>query len=94
MVIEPKPGIYTLLLSCASNARIQVGRLGTMQLQRGFYVYLGSALGAGACVPGSPTTRSHPSDPTGTSTTYERTSRFIVFGLATMRGDVSTNGHG
>src|SRR5208337_146933 len=45
MVIEPKPGTYALILSCASNARIQVGRLGTMQLQRGYYVYLGSALG-------------------------------------------------
>jgi Uri superfamily endonuclease len=47
MVIEPKPGTYTLILSCANNARIQVGRLGTMQLQRGYYVYLGSALGPG-----------------------------------------------
>ncbi|MGD1103787.1 MAG: DUF123 domain-containing protein [Terriglobia bacterium] len=34
-------------LSCASNARIQIGRRGTMQLQRGYYVYLGSALGPG-----------------------------------------------
>ena len=47
MVIEPKPGTYALILSCASNARIQIGRLGTMQLQRGYYVYLGSALGPG-----------------------------------------------
>ena len=47
MVIEPKPGTYALILSCASNARIQVGRLGTMQLQCGYYVYLGSALGPG-----------------------------------------------
>jgi Uri superfamily endonuclease len=47
MVIEPKPGTYALILSCASNARIQAGRLGTMQLQRGYYVYLGSALGPG-----------------------------------------------
>ena len=47
MTIEPKPGTYALVLSCTSNARIQVGRLGTMQLQRGYYVYLGSALGPG-----------------------------------------------
>ena len=47
MVIQPKPGTYALILSCASNARIQVGRLGTMQLQPGYYVYLGSALGPG-----------------------------------------------
>jgi len=47
MVIEPKPGTYALIFSCASSARIRVGRLGTMQLQRGYYVYLGSALGPG-----------------------------------------------
>jgi Uri superfamily endonuclease len=47
MVIEPKAGTYALILSCATNARIQIGRLGTMQLQRGYYVYLGSALGPG-----------------------------------------------
>lgn len=47
MVIGPKPGTYALILSCASKARIQVGRLGIMQLQHGYYVYLGSALGPG-----------------------------------------------
>ena len=47
IIIEPKPGTYALVLSCRTNARIQVGRLGTMRLQRGYYVYLGSALGAG-----------------------------------------------
>ena len=47
MIIEPKPGTYALILSCASNARIQIGRLGVMHLQRGYYVYLGSALGPG-----------------------------------------------
>jgi Uri superfamily endonuclease len=47
MVVQPKPGTYALILSCTSEARIQVGCLGTMQLQRGYYVYLGSALGPG-----------------------------------------------
>jgi len=47
MVIEPKPGTYALVLSCTSNARIQVGRRGTMQLRCGYYVYVGSALGPG-----------------------------------------------
>ena len=47
MVIEPKPGTYALILSCATSTRIQIGRLGTVQLQRGYYVYLGSALGPG-----------------------------------------------
>jgi Uri superfamily endonuclease len=47
IVIEPKPGTYALILSCASNARLQIGRLGIIQLQCGYYVYVGSALGAG-----------------------------------------------
>ena len=47
MVIDSKPATYALILSCASNARIQIGRLGTIQLQCGYYVYLGSALGPG-----------------------------------------------
>ena len=47
MVIEPKPGTYALVLSCSADFDIQIGRLGTMRLQPGYYVYLGSALGPG-----------------------------------------------
>lgn len=47
MVIAPNPGTYALVLSCTSNIPIQVGRLGTMQLQHGYYVYVASALGPG-----------------------------------------------
>jgi Uri superfamily endonuclease len=47
VVVEPKPGTYALILSCGTNAPIQIGRLGTMQLQRGYYIYLGSALRPG-----------------------------------------------
>jgi Uri superfamily endonuclease len=47
MVIEPKPGTYALVLFCETNTRIQIGRLGMMQLQRGYYVYVGSALAPG-----------------------------------------------
>src|ERR1019366_9681075 len=47
MVLEPKPGTNALILSCASNARIRVGRLGTKRLQPGYYMYLGSAFGPG-----------------------------------------------
>jgi Uri superfamily endonuclease len=47
MVLEPKPGTYALILSCSTNIRVQIGRLGTMLLQPGYYVYLGSALGSG-----------------------------------------------
>ena len=81
MVIQPKPGTYALILSCKSNVRIEIGRLGTMRLQPGYYVYLGSALGPGGCVPGSPTIRSCPHDPTGTSTTCECIAGFIVSGF-------------
>jgi Uri superfamily endonuclease len=36
-----------MLLSSATDDVIRVGRLGDMQLQSGFYVYVGSALGSG-----------------------------------------------
>jgi Uri superfamily endonuclease len=39
------PGTYLLLLSLAEPARIQVGRLGLVDLPAGSYVYVGSALG-------------------------------------------------
>jgi Uri superfamily endonuclease len=41
------PGTYALVLSSASKATIQVGKLGTLYLQPGWYVYVGSALGTG-----------------------------------------------
>jgi Uri superfamily endonuclease len=46
--IEPgRPGTYVLVLSSRSTDLIQIGRLGALQLQSGFYVYAGSALGPG-----------------------------------------------
>ena len=48
MAIEQaRPGTYVLLLSSRSTDLIQIGRQGTLQLQSGFYVYVGSALGPG-----------------------------------------------
>lgn len=47
MVVESKPGTYALILFCASHTRIQIGHLGTIRLERGYYVYVGSALGPG-----------------------------------------------
>ena len=47
MGLEAKPGTYALILSCSANHRIHIGRLGTMRLEPGFYVYVGSALGPG-----------------------------------------------
>jgi len=41
------PGTYVLLLRCSRQRVIQVGRLGEMTLQPGYYAYVGSALGGG-----------------------------------------------
>lgn len=45
--LEARPGTYALLLSSATDARIRVGRFGTMCPQPGFYLYVGSAFGPG-----------------------------------------------
>ena len=45
--LPPEPGTYALVLSCTARRSIRVGQLGTMRLQPGFYVYVGSALGPG-----------------------------------------------
>ena len=42
-----RPGTYVLVLSSRSTDLIQIGRLGSLQLQSGFYIYVGSALGPG-----------------------------------------------
>jgi len=42
-----RPGTYVLVLSSRSTDLIQIGRLGALQFQSGFYVYVGSALGPG-----------------------------------------------
>jgi Uri superfamily endonuclease len=44
---QARPGTYVLVLSSRSTDLIQIGRLGALQLQSGFYVYVGSALGPG-----------------------------------------------
>ncbi len=45
--VPQNPGNYALLLSCNQNRPVQIGRLGTLQLQPGTYVYVGSAFGPG-----------------------------------------------
>lgn len=40
-------GTYALLLSSPGNRLVQVGQLGQLHVRRGFYVYIGSAFGAG-----------------------------------------------
>lgn len=45
--IPAQSGVYLLLLYLSGEARIEVGRLGRLRLQRGYYFYLGSAHGPG-----------------------------------------------
>jgi Uri superfamily endonuclease len=45
--IPSEPGTYILILEALSKRRIQVGVLGTLNLEPGFYAYVGSALGSG-----------------------------------------------
>lgn len=45
--IPAQSGVYLLLLNVSREARIEVGRLGRLRLQRGYYFYLGSAHGSG-----------------------------------------------
>lgn len=42
-----QPGTYVLLLHCAVRKTIQVGRLGSLKTQPGYYLYIGSAFGSG-----------------------------------------------
>jgi Uri superfamily endonuclease len=42
-----RPGAYALVLSPRRTETIRIGRLGELQVQSGFYVYVGSALGPG-----------------------------------------------
>ncbi len=45
--LPPLPGTYLLLLRLDHTAEIQVGKLGNFRFPRGWYVYVGSARGAG-----------------------------------------------
>lgn len=41
-------GTYTAILKCRKPARIKFGKLGSVGLEAGYYLYTGSALGKGA----------------------------------------------
>lgn len=45
-----QPGTYALVLTTAAGAVVQIGKVGTLRLQPGFYVYVGSAFGPGGLV--------------------------------------------
>jgi Uri superfamily endonuclease len=41
------PGTYALILACVTETRLRIGKLGTIHLQPGYFVYVGSAFGPG-----------------------------------------------
>jgi Uri superfamily endonuclease len=46
-IITAESGTYALILFCSRAERVRIGKLGPLKLRRGFYVYVGSALGPG-----------------------------------------------
>jgi Uri superfamily endonuclease len=42
-----QPGTYALVLSCHQTGPLRIGKLGTLPLQPGYYLYVGSAFGPG-----------------------------------------------
>jgi Uri superfamily endonuclease len=46
--MKAQPGTYALGMRCSSDQQVEVGKLGSLRLQSGFYVYVGSAFGPGA----------------------------------------------
>jgi len=45
--MSPRHGTYALVFKAKRTKRIIVGRLGTLNLRPGFYIYVGSAFGPG-----------------------------------------------
>ena len=45
--VTSRPGTYSLVLACHRTGPVRIGRLGVIQVQPGFYVYVGSAFGPG-----------------------------------------------
>ena len=45
--MHPLPGTYALIFSAYRKSQLKIGKLGTLQLKPGFYVYIGSAFGPG-----------------------------------------------
>ena len=46
-VFEKNRGVYALVVHLASDHTIQIGKLGNYDVESGYYVYIGSALGPG-----------------------------------------------
>jgi Uri superfamily endonuclease len=46
-MMTAQPGTYALLLASQKTGRLDIGRLGTLALTSGVYIYVGSAFGPG-----------------------------------------------
>ena len=47
LFMQTRPGTYALVLVSCSHQRVEVGKLGRLAVQSGYYVYVGSAFGPG-----------------------------------------------
>lgn len=45
--LPPEKGIYVLVLECVNPCEVRIGSLGTLQTEKGYYAYIGSAHGGG-----------------------------------------------
>jgi Uri superfamily endonuclease len=45
--MHPRPGTYALVFKAKRKKQLIIGKLGTLNLQPGYYVYVGSAFGPG-----------------------------------------------
>jgi Uri superfamily endonuclease len=45
--VQSEPGTYALILQSYSTGKVQIGRLGQIELVPGYYIYVGSAFGPG-----------------------------------------------
>ena len=47
MELRNSAGTYALVFRCRETGTVRIGRLGTLDLETGYYVYVGSAFGPG-----------------------------------------------
>ena len=47
LMMTTEPGTYALVLACQRTGSVRIGRRGTLKLQPGVYIYVGSAFGPG-----------------------------------------------
>ena len=45
--MDPLPGTYALILTPNGSKPVKIGKLGLLQVRKGYYIYVGSAFGPG-----------------------------------------------